>query len=90
MLRDGPAVLGDPSQWPSQNVCLGRSTCAIQALIEDGVVKPVDAEATARLLNGAALNASLWIAAAEDPPTVLVKAVDAFRQLATGLLKAGD
>lgn len=90
MLRDGPAVLGDPSQWPSQNVCLGRSTCAIQALIEDGVVKPVDAEATARLLNGAALNASLWIAAAEDPPTVLVKAVDAFRQLATGLLTAGD
>lgn len=90
MLRDGPAVLGDPSQWASQNVCLGRTTQAIQALIDEGTVKPVDAEATARLLNGAALNASLWIAAAEDPATVFAKAVDAFQHLAAGLLKTGS
>jgi AcrR family transcriptional regulator len=89
MLRDGPAVLGDPSQWASQNVCLGRTTQTIQALIDEGTVKPVDPEATARLLNGAALNAALWIAAADDPPAVFAKAVDAFRHLAAGLLKTG-
>ncbi|AMO96141.1 tetR-family transcriptional regulator [Collimonas fungivorans] len=88
MLRDGPAVLGDPSQWPNQNVCLRRTTQMIQELIDEGTVKPVDAEATGRLVNGAALNASLWIAAADDPPAVFVKAVEAFRHLAAGLLQA--
>ena len=87
MLLDGPAVLGDPSQWPNQNACLRTTTQTIQALIDEGTVRPVDAEAAARLLNGAALNASLWIAAADDPHAVFAKAVEAFRHLAVGLLK---
>jgi len=87
MLLDGPAVLGDPSQWPNQNACLLRTTQTIQALIDEGTVKAVDAEAAARLINGAALNAALWIAAADEPRAVLPKAVEAFRQLATGLLQ---
>ena len=86
MLLDGPAVLGDPSQWPNQTACLRRTTEEVQALVDEGVLAPVDAEAAARLLNGAALNAALWIAAADDPPAVLDKSVDAFRRLATGLL----
>lgn len=88
MLLDGPAVLGDPSQWPNQNACLLRTTQTLQALIDEGTVKPVDAEAAARLINGAALNAALWIAAADNPRAVLPKAVEAFRQLAAGLLRA--
>ena len=87
MLLDGPAVLGDPSQWPNQNACLRTTTQTIQALIDEGTVRPVDAEAAARLLNGAALNASLWIAAAPDPQTVLPRAVEVFRRLASGLLQ---
>lgn len=87
MLLDGPAVLGDPSRWPNQTACLRRTTHLIQALIDAGTLKPVDAEAAARLLNGAALNAALWIAAADDPRAVLPKAVAAFRQLAVGLLR---
>ncbi|MGQ9369263.1 TetR/AcrR family transcriptional regulator [Azospirillum sp. ST 5-10] len=87
VLLDGPAVLGDPSRWPSQNRCLQTTTRALQALIAQGVVKPVDAEAAARLLNGAALNAALWIAASDDPQDVLAKAVAAFRCLAAGLLE---
>ena len=86
MLLDGPAVLGDPSQWPNQTACLRRTTEEVQALVDAGVLAPVDAEAGARLLNGAALNAALWIAASDDPPAVLDKSVDAFRRLATGLL----
>ena len=87
MLLDGPAVLGDPSRWPNQNECLRTTTQTIQALIDAGTVRPVDAEAAARLLNGAALSAALWIAAADDPRAVLAKAVAAFRHLAVGLLQ---
>ena len=86
MLLDGPAVLGDPSRWPNQTACLRTSTDAIQALIDEGTVVPVDAEAAAWLLNGAALNASLWIAAADDPHVILGRAIQAFRHLAQGLL----
>ena len=86
VLLDGPAVLGDPSQWPSQDSCLQATRQTVEALIAQGIVKPVDAEAAARLLNGAALNAALWIAASDDPRAVLAKAVEAFRCLASGLL----
>jgi len=87
MLLDGPAVLGDPSRWSNQNECLRTTTQTIQALIDGGTVRPMDAEAAARLLNGAALSAALWIAAADDPHAVLAKAVAAFRHLAVGLLQ---
>lgn len=86
VLLDGPAVLGEPSQWPSQNSCLQATKQTVERLIGQGILKPVDAEAAARLLNGAALNAALWIAASEDPKDVFPKAVEAFRCLATGLL----
>ncbi len=88
MLLDGPAVLGDPSQWPNQTACLRTTTQTIQAFIDEGTVRSMDAEAAARLLNGAALNASLWIAAADDPRAVFAKAVEAFRHLAGGLLQS--
>lgn len=90
MLLDGPAVLGDPSRWPNQSACLLTTTRTIQALIDEGTVRQMDAEAAARLLNGAALNASLWIAAADDPHAVFAKAVEAFRHLAVGLLQTRD
>jgi AcrR family transcriptional regulator len=86
VLLDGPAVLGDPSQWPSQNSCLQATKKTVERLIAQGILKPVDVEAAARLLNGAALNAALWVAASENPKNVFPKAVEAFRHLATGLL----
>ncbi len=86
VLLDGPAALGDPSQWPSQSRCLQATTKAIERLIDEGIVKPLDAEAAARLVSGAALNAALWIAASDHPEDVLPKALDAFRALASGLL----
>lgn len=88
MLLDGPAVLGDPSRWPGESACLEITIRTLRALIADGVVKPVDAEAAARLVNGAALSAALWIAATEDPPAVLGKALAAFQAMASGLLRA--
>lgn len=86
VLLDGPAVLGDPSQWPSQNSCLQTTTQTLRALMADGIVRPLDPEAAARLINGAALNAALWVAASDTPQEVLPKAQEAFRALACGLL----
>ncbi|MBD9491994.1 TetR/AcrR family transcriptional regulator [Ensifer sp. ENS11] len=86
VLLDGPAVLGDPSQWPSQSSCLQSTKRTVERLTAQGILKPVDAEAAARLLSGAALNAALWIAASDDPQGVLPKAVAAFHALATGFL----
>ncbi|NLS15986.1 TetR/AcrR family transcriptional regulator [Rhizobium sp. P40RR-XXII] len=86
VLLDGPAVLGDPSKWPSQNSCLAGTRQTVSKLLEHEVVKPVDAEAAARLLSGAALNAALWVAASDNPVEVLPKAIEAFRAMASGLL----
>lgn len=58
----------------------------VQALIDYGTLKPVDARAATWLLNGAVLNAALWIAASDEPREAFPKAVDAFRHLASGLL----
>lgn len=85
VLLDGPAVLGDPSRWPSQNACLQATKDAATGLIADGLMKPVDVEAAARLLCGAALNAALWVAASDDPSATLPKAVEAFHFMAEGL-----
>lgn len=87
MLLDGPAVLGDPSRWPNQTACLRTTTSTIQQLIDEGTLRSVDAEAAARLVNGAALNAALWVAAADEPPAVLDKALHAFRLMVSGLLR---
>ena len=59
---------------------------SIAVLVASGMLKSVDVEAAARLLNGAALNAALWVAASDEPQAVLPKAVEAFRFLASGLL----
>lgn len=89
VLLDGPAFLGDPSQWPSQNACLAITRQTVARLMADGVMKSVDAEAAARLLNGAALNAALWVASCDDPQVALPHAISVFRLMAEGLLKQG-
>lgn len=88
VLLDGPAVLGDPSLWPSQNSCLRVTRSTLERLMAKGIIKPLDAEAAARLVSGAALNAALWVAASEAPQAVLPKAIEAFRAMAEGLLLA--
>lgn len=86
VLLDGPAFLGDPSAWPSQNSCLEVTKEAVAGLIASGVMRRVDVEAASRLLSGAAFNAALWVAASDTPEATLPKAVDAFQLMAEGLL----
>ncbi|AZE61414.1 MULTISPECIES: TetR/AcrR family transcriptional regulator [Pseudomonas fluorescens group] len=87
VLLDGPAVLGDPARAASRSACLASTMHSIQVLIDHNVIKPVDAQATAYLVNGAALNASLWIASAADPHLASTQAIASFRILLSGLLR---
>ncbi|MGX1175981.1 MULTISPECIES: TetR/AcrR family transcriptional regulator [Pseudomonas] len=87
---DGPSVLGDPSQWPSQNACIRSTQRSIQRLIDEGTIRPVNTEATARLIMGALLGASLWIANADDPHRASEQVVESFVALASGLLLAPE
>ncbi len=85
VLLDGPAFLGDPAQWPSQNSCLDATRETGISMMARGIIKPVDADAAARLLNGAALNAALWVAASPEPEEALPKMIEVFTLLAGGL-----
>ena len=87
VLRDGSAVLGDPAHWPSQSKCLQSTRECVEQLLAEDRLKPVDALAAAVLLNGAAMNAALWVASSEEPAQVLPQALQAFEALASGFLK---
>lgn len=85
MFRDGPAVLGDVSQWPTNNGCIAALSRSIEQLKADGVMADIDTEAAARLINGASSHAALWIAKSENPEETSKRAVDGFRTLLEGL-----
>ncbi|MBZ9990584.1 TetR/AcrR family transcriptional regulator [Mesorhizobium sp. BH1-1-5] len=88
MFRDGPAVLGDPAQWPNANACTASMTDHLTALQEEGVVVPdLDPETTSRLINGASSQAAQRIANSKDPEATSKKAIAAFKQLLEGLRK---
>ncbi len=88
LLRDGPAVLGDPSSWPSANGCIAAIRANLEQLQLDGVVRnDIDAGGGARLISGASTVAALWIANAEDPASISHQAIPAFKALLEGLLE---
>ena len=87
VLRDGPAVLGDPAHWPSQNRCLQSTRECVEQLLVADRIKTVDPEAAAVFLNGAAMNAALWVASSEHPEQELPEALHAFNLFASGFLK---
>jgi len=88
MFRDGPAVLGDPAQWPNANACIASMTGHLTALQGEGVVvADVDPETVARLINGASSQAAQRIANSKDPEATSKKVIAAFKQLLEGLCK---
>lgn len=86
VLRDGPAVLGDPWQWPNQSACIASMTKSLTTLAEEGTIVDVDPEAAARLISGATLHAAQWIANSTEPEATSKKAVEAVDALLEGLL----
>ena len=88
MFGDGPAVLGDPAQWPNASACTASMTDHLTALQEEGVVvADIDPETTSRLINGASSQAAQRIANSKDPEATSKKAIAAFKQLLEGLRK---
>ena len=88
LLRDGPAVLGDPSGWPSADGCIAAIRAHLEQLQADGVVRDdIDADVAARLISGASTDAALWIANAADPVSASRRAIPAFTALLEGLLR---
>lgn len=87
VLRDGPAVLGDPFRWSSTEGCIAAIRRNLEQLQAEGAIGTVDAEAMARLISGASIYAAQWIANAEDPPAVSRRAIPAFQALMEGLLR---
>ncbi|MBZ9842619.1 TetR/AcrR family transcriptional regulator [Mesorhizobium sp. CA5] len=88
MFRDGPAVLGDPAQWPNASACTASMTNHLTRLQEEGEVVPeLDPETTSRLINGASSQAAQRIANSTDPEAASKKAITAFKQLLEGLRK---
>lgn len=85
MFRDGPAVLGDPSGWPSANGCIATITESLCSLREEGIIVDIDPEASARLINAASSCAAQWIANSDDPEATSKRAVKTFRTFLEGL-----
>lgn len=52
VLLDGPALLGDPTRWPSQQACVRTTKRSLEALMDERTIRDVDAEAMARLISG--------------------------------------
>lgn len=85
VLRDGPAVLGDPAGWPSADLCITTLSASIERLKDEGLIADVDVEALARFVSGASFYAAQWIAGADDPAATSRRAIPAFVALLEGL-----
>ncbi len=85
ILRDGPAVLGDPASWPTANGCIQAMRETLERLHADGLIRPIDSEAGARMLTGASCYLAQWIANSDDPTATAGRATAAYRAMLEGL-----
>jgi AcrR family transcriptional regulator len=85
LLRDAPAVLGQRLREIDERSSIRPMVESLRALMAGGRIRPADPEALARMLNGAMVDAALWIAAHDDPPAGLARARSALDALLDGL-----
>lgn len=85
LLRDAPAVLGQRLREIDEASSIAPLRDALAGLMADGRVAPVDPEALARLVNGALVDAALWIAASDTPEKALDASLAAVDLLLDGL-----
>ncbi|MBV6658414.1 MAG: TetR/AcrR family transcriptional regulator [Devosiaceae bacterium] len=89
LLRDAPAVLGQRMREIDEASSISALTEAIADLIARGRIVECDPETVARMLNGALMDAALWIAAAEDPAPRFERASKSISLLMGGLQREG-
>ncbi|MCG3460879.1 TetR/AcrR family transcriptional regulator [Xenorhabdus bovienii] len=87
VLRDAPSVLGADYTQASKRQCLTSLTTILSALMEAGTIKKGDSATLARLINGALVDAALWIADGDNPNERLVNAIQNIDLLLYGLVK---
>lgn len=89
VLRDAPAILGQRFREIDEAAALGPMIAAIRDLIAQGYMRPGDVDVLARLINGAVLEAALWVAATDDAAHRLPRARASVELLLAGL-RVGD
>ena len=87
MLRDAPSVLGSEYLQSSQSQCCGSMAAMLEGLMATQVIQHTDPEALARLIQGGLMDASFWIAGADNPPQRLAAALDSLDLMLRGLLQ---
>ena len=74
LLRDAPAVLGKRFRDMAESMSVVPLRDALASLMAAGRVRRADPEALARLVNGALVDAALWVASSGDPGKALERA----------------
>lgn len=85
LLRDGPAVLGQKAREIDEAGAIHPFAEALSGLMDEGRLRRTDPEALARMLNGAMMDAAMWIAASETPKDTLGRAKDVLRTMVRGM-----
>ncbi len=86
ILRDAPSVLGSEYLLSSQSDCKATVGVILQGLMDTQVIQRTDPEALAHLIQGGLMDASFWIAEAENPPQRLTAALGSLDVMLRGLL----
>jgi AcrR family transcriptional regulator len=86
-LRDAQAVIGPRLREMDETSAIAPIRDALAALMASGRVATTDAEALARLINGALVEAAMWVAASPRPGEALARAHAATDTLLRGLAR---
>lgn len=89
LLRDAPAVLGQRLREIDEASSIAPLRDALSDLMASGRIASADPEAMARLINGALVDAALWIASSADPAGTLSQARRAVDVLLAGIERHG-
>lgn len=90
VLKDAQTFLGSDYLETSRRACHISLTARLSVMMADGVVRRGDAETLAHMINGALVDAALWIAEADDPAPRLTKAIANLDLLLSGLKAPGQ
>lgn len=89
LFRDAAVVLGERFRDIDRASAIAPTRDALAELMRGGFIHEADADALAVAINGAIIDAALWIAASAEPPAAFVKAEQAVRTLLLGLARTG-
>lgn len=84
---DGPSVLGWEWREIDARHAVGKIEEGLEALVAEGRMEPQPVRPLARLINGALLEASFFVAAADDPESARDEVWDGMNRLVGSLMK---